>query len=279
MTHLNKHIESQKVGIPDALIAHDLGAAKSLECYGAAKSGSVEAAAEVANALVDESLIAQIAGLAKGKNPILQPVYALESTGRNVIPAAAAKRAAKRLGLDVGSTIVQATSVKRTSMQGLERIFHRPKFFGDVEKGRAYLLLDDTLTQGGTFAALERHITAGGGRVIGAVALTGKQYSARLRLTDDTLSKLRANHGDIEHHFRAETGYGFDELTESEGRYLAGPKLSAAVRDRILAGATQEGPRAAGQAGVDVADLARRLGNILGAGDPIPPSTASRRHP
>lgn len=273
MTTPAENIEPQKVGIPDALIAHDLGAAKALERFAEAKAGSKPAAAEVALALVDDALLAKIAELAGGRPLILQPVYALESTGVNAIPLAAAKKAAKELNLEVGEEIVQSTSVKRTAMPGLERIFHRPQFSGQVESGRAYVLLDDTLTQGGTFASLERHILAGGGHVVGAIALTGKQYSARLRLTDDTLSKLRAAHGDLEHKFRAETGYGFDELTESEARYLAGPKLSVAVRDRIIAGPAEAGQLGAGQAAVDPSDLARRIAKILDLPDPVSPPT------
>jgi adenine/guanine phosphoribosyltransferase-like PRPP-binding protein len=48
--------------------------------------------------------------------------------------------------------------------------------------GQDRLLVDDTLTQGGTFAALASHIKEGGGNVVGAVGATGKQYSAIPRL-------------------------------------------------------------------------------------------------
>lgn len=120
-------------------------------------------------------------------------------------------------------------------MNGLDRIFNAPEFDGEVEPGRDYLILDDTLTQGGTFAALASHIEAGGGRMVGAVALTGKQYSAKLRPSDEILAKLREKHGDLENDFRIATGYGFDSLTESEARYLANFKPAVAVRDRIAA--------------------------------------------
>lgn len=40
-----------------------------------------------------------------------------------------------------------------------------PRFDGPVEAGRDYLLVDDTLTQGGTFTSLAAHIRAGGGNV------------------------------------------------------------------------------------------------------------------
>ena len=106
-----------------------------------------------------------------------------------------------------------------------------------------YLILDDTLTQGGTFAALAGHIEAGGGRVIGAVALTGKEYSAKLRPSDETLSALREKHGNLENDFRAATGHGFDALTQSEARYLTNFKPADGVRDRILAEGRRRGAR------------------------------------
>ena len=74
-----------------------------------------------------------------------------------------------------------------------------------------------------------------GGQVVVAVALTGKRYSAKMRLSDETLSALREKHGNLENDFRAATGYGFDSLTESKARYLTNFKPADAIRDRILA--------------------------------------------
>ncbi|WP_411705419.1 phosphoribosyltransferase [Edaphovirga cremea] len=83
------------------------------------------------------------------------------------------------------------------------------------------MLLDDSLTQGGTFAALASHIEAGGGRVVGAVALTEKQYTAKFSPSPETLQALREKHGDIESDFLAATGHDFDALIESETRYIS----------------------------------------------------------
>lgn len=237
----NADIRFSKREAPPVTIANDLGAAKNLPGYQAAKAGDSESAVDVALALVTEDLLAEIEQMAGDSNPIIQPVYAIESAGRNRIPLASAEVISVRLGLDVGQEIVQSDSPKRTSMVGLERVFHRPAFNGSVEAGRSYILLDDTVTQGGTFAALEQHIVDGGSKVIGSIALTGKSYSSKLKLSNETLSKLRAAHGQVENEFRAETGYGFDELTESEARYLASYKPASAVRDRITSGRLSNG--------------------------------------
>lgn len=94
--------------------------------------------------------------------------------------------------------------------------------------------MDDTLTQGGTFAALASHIRQQDGRVVGAFALTGKQYSAKLKPDTAILGQLTEKYGDIEHEFTAATGYSYKALTQSEARTLANFTPSESVRDRIL---------------------------------------------
>lgn len=224
-----------------ALIGGDLGTISGHPDYAAAKAGDVEAAVRLAQDIVTDDMVQQVRKLIGDARPVVVPVVSEEASGRNKIPRAGAEVLAHRLGLEAGTGVVQSNAPRRTSLPGLDRIFASPEFDGPVIAGRDYLILDDTLTQGGTFAALAGHIEAGGGRVIGAVALTGKQYSARLRPNDATLSALREKHGDLENDFRAATGHGFDALTESEARYLTNFKPADAVRDRILAEGRRQG--------------------------------------
>lgn len=69
----------------------------------------------------------------------------------------------------------------RTSSDGLQRLARQPGFTGSVQPGENYVLVDDTLTQGGTFAQLKEFIALGGGKVLAAFALTGKQYLAKIK--------------------------------------------------------------------------------------------------
>lgn len=80
---------------------------------------------------------------------------------------------------------------------------------------------------------------------MGALALTGKPYSAKLAVSEARLKSLRAKHGQLEHWWRERFGFGFDQLTESEARYLEKTSDADAIRDRILA-AGQEAGEAAG---------------------------------
>ena len=217
---------------PDAIIGSTLGSASKHPDYAAAKGGDVAAATRLAVDLVTPEMVAKVAAALGGARPRVLPVAAEEASGRNKIPRAVSEVLAARLGLETATGIVQANRARRTGLDGLDRIFAPVDFAGAVEPGD-YLLVDDTLTQGGTFAALASHIREGGGNVVGVVALTGKQYSAKIQPSPEILATLRQKHGDLEAQFRAATGYGFDALTESEARYLARFEPAERLRDRI----------------------------------------------
>ena len=73
-------------------------------------------------------------------------------------------------------------------------------------------------------------------RAIGATVLTGKAYSAKLRLTEATLQLLKAKHGnELEQWWLATFCYGFARLTESEARYLSRAGDVDTVTARIVA--------------------------------------------
>ncbi len=136
-------------------------------------------------------------------------------------------------GLTTVQGVVQANAPMRTGLDGLDRLFQPVAFTGRVSPGD-FLLVDDTLTQGATFAALASHLAAQAGRVVALLALTGKRYSATMRAEQQTLDHLRQKHGDLEARFRTAIGHGFDALTQSEARYLGNYEPAQRLRDRIL---------------------------------------------
>lgn len=261
----------QPMSIDRAIIGSTLGRGTGNPDYAAAKAGDREAGLRIAQVLVDDGLAQKVRAAIGNSKPVIVPVVSVEAKGRNKIPRAAAEVLAQRLGLDTAEGITQANAPKRTALDGLDRIFAAPEFTGEVVSGQDYLLLDDTLTQGGTFAALASHIEANGGHVVAAVALTGKQYSAKLALSPETLTALREKHGDLESDFRAATGYGFDALTESEARYLTNFKPATAVRDRILA---ERGRR---RQGVDEGATGQTQGSVNETDQSAPPSAGPDR--
>jgi len=223
------------VSLPAVVIGQRLGTAGKHPDHPAAKAGDTAAAVRLVQDVLSDDAVAQVREAIGSEQPTIVPVLAIEAAGHNKIPVVTATALAERLGLPLEVGIYQSVKAKRTALDGLGRIFQQPEFDGAVQPGKPYFLVDDTLTQGGTLAALASHIEQNGGRVVGSFALTGKLYSATLRLSPETLSELRARYGDVEQAFREATGRGFDALTESEGRYLAKHDAPDAVRGRIAA--------------------------------------------
>ena len=88
-----------------------------------------------------------------------------------------------------------------------------------------------------------RYIESNGGNVILATSLTGQPYLAKLTLSGDTLSGLRAKHGKaFEDWFQQTFGYGLDRLTESEACYLTRAESLDTIRDRLAQARRQADP-------------------------------------
>jgi len=225
----------KKISLPDVLIAESLRDVKKHSDYAAAKAGDIEAAYRLAKDVISPDYVDSVKELIGDETPIIVPVHAQEASGKNKIPVLAAVHLGEMIGLEVEQGIVQAQKVERSGQSGLDRVFAEVPFEGEVKPGQNYLLIDDTLTQGGTLADLADHIESRGGKVLGALALTGKEYSAKMQLSNELLSQLRAIHGNVESAFQRARGYDFSRLTESEARTLIKWKPASAVRDRILA--------------------------------------------
>ena len=213
--------------------------------YRAAKSGDAVAAATLVRTLVDETGIAGVRSLIDttcgGSVPVLVSAHAYERDGFNAIPAALAKLLSTRLHVPYDTTVVQTNVVGHTGADGYGRLARQAAFGGNVERGLRYVMVDDLVGQGGTLANLRGWVEKHGGRVVGAVGLTGKAYSAKLNPSEERLHELRERHGpDLEKWWKEHFGHPFDCLTHSEARYLAHSPDVDTIRDR-LAAAVREG--------------------------------------
>jgi hypothetical protein len=228
---------------PDVLIHAGESAVKQHPAYGDAKIGDAVAASRLVNATCNSAQIEALSKLLRGHSPILVSAHAYERNGVNAIPEAFADELAKWLGWPVDGEVVQVNIVSHTGADGFSRLARQPEFDGPILPGSEYVMVDDFVGMGGTLANLRGHIHANGGQAVAAVALTGKPYSARLRLEQPTLDALRNKHGtELEHWWQERFGHTFDALTQSEARYLARTPDAATVRDRIAA-AEQAGDR------------------------------------
>ena len=57
-----------------------------------------------------------------------------------------------------------------------------------------YFLVDEFVGQGGTLANLRGFVESRGAKALGATALTGKGYSAKLSLSEETLRGLKGKY-------------------------------------------------------------------------------------
>lgn len=207
---------------PDAVVMYKGNDVQKHDDYVAAKAGDIDAALRLLADTVKDEDLAKIAKITyKKERVIVVAVHAEELAGRNKIPIAYAALLEQRLGFELDMDIVQTQKVNRGGSSGVERLIKTVPFQGHVEKGRHYFLVDDTLTQGGTLASLKGYIETNGGIVIGVSALMGKQYSAKLSPSPETIALLRQVTGaEFERWWQNEFGYNFEKFTESEARYL-----------------------------------------------------------
>ena len=222
---------------PEVILHGRLADATGHPDYAAAKGGDDAAARRLVSDVLSPDAIRQLKKVIGNREAIALGVHAEEAVSRNAIPQAMADVLGKVLGIEVSVDIVQAAKVGRTAQDGFGRLANQPSFDGVVRTDKPYLIMDDTLTQGGTLANLKGYIENRGGEVLAATALTGKQYSAKIAIDSSTLEQLRDQYDGtgLEAWWHNRFGYGFDSLTESEGRYLLRAKDADKVRDRVTA--------------------------------------------
>ena len=246
--------------------------------YHNAKTGDAVAAANLVRDMVNDTGIGAIKrlvlNLSQNGKPLLVCANACEQGGFNAIPSALAKLIGERSGLSFDSQVAQTNIVGHTGADGYGRLARQAAFDGDIQEESEYVMVDDFIGQGGTLANLRGCIEKKGGKVIGAVALTGKPYSAKLAPSEEQLNELRQRHGsDFEKWWRAHFGHAFDSLTQSEARYLARSPDVGTIRNRLASAVRGRGrssyARSPGEQKKYIKQLETRLRERFPDGQPI----------
>lgn len=221
---------------PRVPFATPLGSAEKHPDYMAAKSGDIDAARRLVDDLVTNDFLGKVRFLMGTRQPVIVPVIAEEATGANRIPAAYAARIARYFNLQVNPTIVQTVRAFHTNASADHRLANHAAFDGQVNVGQDYLIVDDTMTMGGTLAGLRGYIEAHGGQVVGATTLTGFNQSGQLALSEKMRHDLWNKHGvPLDDFLKEEFGFGIDSLTQGEaGHYRKAISIDA-IRNRIAA--------------------------------------------
>lgn len=221
---------------PEVIRNGNPGTLKNEPEYEAAKSGDISAAIDLVDKLLTDDTVEKIRIQIKDNKPRILPVLAMEATGNNKIPLAMAEVIADRLSLDVELGIIQSDKVSRTNTGADYRLAFNPRFEGDVRQGQKYLIIDDTLTMGGTIASLRGYVENRGGKIVAACVMTAHEKALNLPVKSSMLAAIENKHGPSVNQFWQETfGYGTEKLTQGEAGHLKSAKTVDTIRERITA--------------------------------------------
>ncbi|MCK9549143.1 LPD38 domain-containing protein [Aquamicrobium sp.] len=216
------------------------------ELYDKAKAGDHAAAAQLVDEVVRDEAIERLRATIGDRQPVIVAVMAEEASGRNAIPRTFAKIIGRHLGLPVDSSIVQTVRAQHTGADAFARLARQPVFSGPVVAGQDYVIVDDTVTMGGTLANLRGYIESQGGRVILASTLTGGPQQ-NIVPSAAQLDAVRKKHPDLDEWWQNEFGFPLETLTASELGHLRKAVSLDAIRDRISAARGSEDRQGGGR--------------------------------
>ncbi|MFL6672076.1 MAG: hypothetical protein ACJ8LG_02155 [Massilia sp.] len=222
-------------GFPPVLIHAPRSEVTTHPWFATARTGDVDAAALLVADVLSGAVADRLAQLGAGQDPVLVGVHAQKLEGLNVLGEVLAYGLHMLLGWELDARLVQANIVDHAGDIGFNHLALQAVFDGQVEAGRAHVLVDDFIGQGGTMANLRGHIVRNRGRVLGATVLTGNSSAAALVPDPAILQELRDKHGSIQSWWEQHFGYGFDCLTAAEVGFLVNNSDSGYIRSRIEA--------------------------------------------
>lgn len=232
----NKFIRTPWNDFPKVKVFYPSGTLRkaSEKLYLEAKGGNVVSAYDLLiNYVLKDEDIFEFGIDLFNRKPILAPVLAQEYLGKNRIPAVFAEILSGHLGFEVADDIVQTVKANHTNASAYERIVRQPMFDGYVEAGRNYVILDDTVSMGGTLAALKGHIESNGGKVILGATLTGYQDVDLVPL-EKTLNHVRNKHPELPEWWQNEFGFPIEYLTQGELGHFKKPNSIDEIRSRLI---------------------------------------------
>ena len=228
-----QEIRTEWGDFPPVVSNGKLGELKNEPEYQGAKSGDVAQSIQLVDKLLKDETVQELKQMIGNRQPVLVPVQSEEVSGKNRIPHTAAHALAAKLGLEVDNSIYQDNTAKRTGSGIYHRYVSPPEFTGEVKAGQDYLIVDDTLSVGGTIAALKGYIENRGGKVIGSTVMTAHDNKVDIAIKPNMLQSLAQKEG-LNEYWRKEFGYGVDKLTQQEAGHLRKPTLEQ-IQERVQA--------------------------------------------
>jgi hypothetical protein len=217
------------------------GVADHQDYEAAKKGGDVDAALRVVRDTMDRLYLTRMKislnsleanGIQK---PILVAPY--KEGGNNMLARSAAVYLGRELGLDVDTNIVETGTVSRKTLSKLGRVFSPAQFEGKPEKGRTYIMVDDNMLSGSTFADLRTHLLKNGAGLAFSCALsTPDGKDSFLKPSENALSAVSSElSSSIKDWMKNVAGVGLESLTKFEIGVLEKPAGRRELRDYIHA--------------------------------------------
>lgn len=200
----------------------------------AKKHGDKQGATEVVRRCLDKAYrcrvkleLARLEAKGYGEPVIVAPY---KEGSPNALAKTAAEFLGKKLKIDVDDSIRELPCAARHDCQNQSaKFFDRPKFEGEVEAGKLYLLIDDMVTTGATLAELRSYIVQNGGHVAFACSLASNDgMDKQLHPHEETLAqvdKVFKSLGEAAREaLKTSAGIIPDTLTEGEASFLGSHK-------------------------------------------------------
>lgn len=219
---------------PNVIVHRRIDTIKNNSKFEKAKNGDIDAAIKLIYETINISKIIDIKR--KYPNSFIVPIISIDNNKMNKLPIAYAEVISLITSFRV-KNIYQINDVGRTNKNAIERLINRPKYSGDVEKDKNYIIIDDVITQGGTINELKKYIESKKGNVVACSTIAYTQYSTILEITNETIKKIERKFGrdETEKYLKEyKIGERIEDLSNSEGRYIYKFKNIEQLRNKTL---------------------------------------------
>lgn len=230
-----KNLEEKYNG--EAVSPRSITAMKRKPGYKEAKeNGSYESAAQVIDALVGDGK--DYAGILENKNAVLIPIMGEDRTkSKNQLPIALALKLSELGGMQVNMGVYCEKNYKLTDAKQVDRVMNPlPQWYGEIAKGKDYIIVDDVLTSGVTINSLKNYIEGNGGKVTAVATIASSISGKRLEISSEQIEKMKRVDlaecdGCLERYFSTKYRNGIEGMTHNEAEIILGNKN---IRQQIV---------------------------------------------
>ena len=243
MTRVPWPVEFPDVIINAIWMSHEEGvqSLKSHSLYQPAKGErDMGSAIKLLDDLVTKETVDRLKAMAKSASvtPRLIAPAAQVGDSNNVLAVGYAQWLGHELDWPVEERVFQNKAFSKDRTDAWTRIANSSSFYGEIDKGNPYVIVDDVITLGGTLADLRSFILGKGGSVIGMSAIASRSgHDTPIHLGQELQTQLENFYGrDLENFCKELLGYGHTCLTRSEGAKFLGCSGYVELRKKINGG-------------------------------------------